>query len=784
MSAASSPSAVTPTKFPIALPILSRLLSHSRSASAGATPLDSPKSASSFVFDRTTKILLQHLPAEILWRVFSWLDNPDKFSKSCKSFHSVSREPIPTRDLFFHRYGVKASLVNVFFRRNQQCTPEIARMLLRGGALAPRYFIQYVFNLFQLVDGSSIAPTDPNAAGRKLKLPTSSSTASTVLPARMMVGSVSSPPRWVRMPWSEERQFEFCFELLQAGIQSYGNDLTWIQENDVETFERLSNNLTENLELVNRLVFDYHFIPLEEISHAGTFRIYQMARFHMPLLQHMIDKNGLDLRRRNTNDLIMHWVLTTNSMDAKEFRRYLDLGFFVSEKLLVELLTARITPEMIRLLRSTVSEDVLQKHAINALTNMAGPSGTFAPEIATHLVRSFGLGPPLLDKVFLNQLPGNPCETRCYEAEHPEYVWTWLLKTFPARHRYVQAAFRDATAFIGDLSDRVQMYRNPADLPWQLPLAFLDAGCKFGPLHLRSIAKAARSEWACPAPTVMLRKIAEWVREQNQIAATAKLRARQASLSVAGKREEVHAHDDFEVHKSHARDGNYGLALEKFATTGSIVEGSRKSNGGAEMRRDVLLKPVGVPSKSKTANKKPSLPLLVVVPAQPADRTGPASPTSPVVPYVLTDSRRLDWITALRREITRNRELIRAIERAESMWKHGSGAHRRGNVRQSVDASSWSNESPMRFVSEAENLIQLLKTVPGSIMTYAAASTEEEEEGRTTRRGSAGSEKGRRKSGFEAWIAGRSRSRGRSPSGRVADAAEKWNRFVETVVGR
>ncbi|KAI8808173.1 hypothetical protein BJ742DRAFT_772490 [Cladochytrium replicatum] len=61
----------------------------------------------------------------------------------------VSREPIPRRDLFSHRYGVKASLVYVSFRRNHQCTPELARMLLRGGALAPRYFILYVINLIR-----------------------------------------------------------------------------------------------------------------------------------------------------------------------------------------------------------------------------------------------------------------------------------------------------------------------------------------------------------------------------------------------------------------------------------------------------------------------------------------------------------------------------------------------------------------------------------------------------------------------------------------------------------
>ncbi|KAJ3115984.1 hypothetical protein HDU96_010707 [Phlyctochytrium bullatum] len=79
---------------------------------------------------------------------------------------------------------------------------------------------------------------------------------------------------------------------------------------DVARFERLANDVQgspENLERIRQLIVREGFVPVEQLTPTAAFRVFQLSRREMDLLDLLIEKNGMVVG--TVNDQILTWVL-------------------------------------------------------------------------------------------------------------------------------------------------------------------------------------------------------------------------------------------------------------------------------------------------------------------------------------------------------------------------------------------------------------------------------------------------------------------------------------------
>ncbi|KAJ3122285.1 hypothetical protein HK098_002953 [Nowakowskiella sp. JEL0407] len=399
------------------------------------------------------------LPLEILTAIFAYVDPPYKFAGICKLFRNISLQINSRCDYFSIRYGC-LSIVKVYLHHRDFLTPETLRIFLKRKFLVPRFFLQIVLK-------------------------------------------------------SEEflaKNKQVCEILRSEGERLYGEALD-LDGSDTEMFEKLTNDMAENISQVKTLITHFKFVPLSELSVVAHFRLFQLSRFNIEILDTLIQQNGLDIKP--INDRIMLWVVT----DTNEVGKYLKRGFVVTDEVVFKVFRDKCTPAMIGVLRSCCGEERLVGLAVRAMMEMFSENGKFQADVATLLCESFNLSEKIIEKCLLIPIAGFS-KTRCYDQRHPEIAWRWILKRYGPSHEFTKLCFSDVIVWVGDMAERNATSRGLVQPPiWTLPLQFLLEmdGMLFEPFHVKYLCKSACSLDAYPQPVRSLQRISEWVFEQNQL---------------------------------------------------------------------------------------------------------------------------------------------------------------------------------------------------------------------------------------------------------------------------
>jgi len=386
--------------------------------------------------------------------------------------------------------------------------------------------------------------------------------------------------------------------------------------------------MIENFEKVKTLITDFHYVPLDELSVVSAFRLFQLSRISMPLLDILVYQNGMDIK--SVNDRIMLWVLS----DTNDINKYLQRGFYFSDDLIISVLTEKGNAVVIKSLRKFVNHDRLKQLAGEAMMNMFSENGRFQPETATLLFESFNLPESVISKCILNTFQGFS-KTRCYDQKHPEYAWQWIIKTYGSQHKLSRVAFSDSVVWVGDLAERSGNPRGGVPLPvFSLPIQFITEEFKtmaFEPYHIRYIAKAALCVHAFPHPTMCLQSISEWVYEQNQI--------------------------EFSINNVSPNDrlGTFGLPLSR-SKTGGILDSLFRRRGSSGFE------PTKQPSRSSVDFLKVPSPI-----PSGHDRMTFVVGDESNEAFVLTPELRNEWITALH-NVLENPDFYKSLVRIDASW--------------------------------------------------------------------------------------------------------------------
>ncbi|KAJ1569039.1 hypothetical protein HK096_004435, partial [Nowakowskiella sp. JEL0078] len=145
------------------------------------------------------------LPPELLAGIFAYVASPSLFARVCKTFRAVSRQTHARCDYFIKRYGLSLCLVKIYIHHSQFLSPESVQIFLKKGAGLPRFFVQLVSN-----------PQNTSATGDLL-------------------------PYFV-----------------EEGYRLYGESLS-LELSDIDDFEKLTNDMTENIDQIRKLITKFNF---------------------------------------------------------------------------------------------------------------------------------------------------------------------------------------------------------------------------------------------------------------------------------------------------------------------------------------------------------------------------------------------------------------------------------------------------------------------------------------------------------------------------------------------
>ncbi|KAJ1552555.1 hypothetical protein HK096_011345, partial [Nowakowskiella sp. JEL0078] len=385
--------------------------------------------------------------------------------------------------------------------------------------------------------------------------------------------------------------------------------------------------------------------------------------------------------------------------------------------------------------------------------------------------------------------PGGFSQTRCYHQAHPEAAWKWIIKTFGPDHSFSKCVFSDSVVWVGDLAERYALTRGAVRAPlWSLPIHFfLELGdMLFEPSHIRYLAKAALCAESAPTPTRCLQKISEWIFEQNQIEAflegSGGSNGDGMAFGIPLSRSKTGGFLDAVFKKGHnerlPRTNSNVSEYFRRTSMGSVLFGWKEETG---LRRDSGASTCSVVvdvddeargssflnlpnsggwrsrSRSRSRNRSRSRSRSRGGSQEDVDRSDVVVSSFTLEDaeairskgYVLTDSLRKEFITALRKEVIENRAFYKALSQTdENWWKlqretekekntAGSGSLQgsrkmwrsssteRAKVRlfisadltkkgrKLIDGSSLIEQSPLQFMLEAENLLKLLERMDG-----------------------------------------------------------------------
>ncbi|KAJ3173589.1 hypothetical protein HDU88_002676 [Geranomyces variabilis] len=381
--------------------------------------------------DRTNIVAapLMHLPTEIWQRIVSHVPDLTKFSRASKATHQLLQDLHVRRACLFGKYGIRLSLYLSYMHHRRLLSPELAQLMVRGGARIPRFMVQHIAKNYA-------SRTNSKASG-------SSSNTSANASGCTAAAANNIPPL--------ERY------LLKQGHEYYGESEDFSLIDDVHTFEYLSNDLINNLDTIRLLITRYHFVPLESITPTATFRLSQLLQTDISLLDTLVHSNGLS--QRLINDTLVSHLLNSSKFNQHCLHTtlscYLSRGFTLTRSVIVTQLRSHPSDAILQVLQNLVPPGLLLSCATNVLSEFFGPSVvSFNPEVMTRIASQYRISDAVFRTVLFHPLSSLPFQTRCYEQQNPIPVWTWIVDHFGAAHRFAEVAFRDVIVWANDVRDR------------------------------------------------------------------------------------------------------------------------------------------------------------------------------------------------------------------------------------------------------------------------------------------------------------------------------------------
>ncbi|KAI8994354.1 hypothetical protein BC832DRAFT_609400 [Gaertneriomyces semiglobifer] len=388
------------------------------------------------------EVELKLLPNEIWTRITTYLPDPSVLSRTSRSTYRLLSDPLVRQQVLYGIYGVKLCLYQAYTHRRRilLTTPGLATLLIRGGAIVPRFLAQ------QITKKNVGVPTD----------------------------ALSDMDRVI------VAEAERC----------YGPRSTWEGLDDVADFETWSNAVEDGkgaaLHDVKRLITQYHFVPLDEITPCASFRLFQLLQVDFGILDTLVNLNGLDIRM--INDSVMHQLLVSSTAAAATttttatattttttttttgptatapsqanistlLPRYLT-HFKLTPSLLHTLLSNAPTPAILALLRP---HPALLPTVSQVLHTAFGPTGHFTPSTALILSTYADILPPSLIEhcLFLprttgKQDGGSGYWTRCWPQPHPYTIWKHVMQLYGKHHVWSLRCFDDLVKWASEWAD-------------------------------------------------------------------------------------------------------------------------------------------------------------------------------------------------------------------------------------------------------------------------------------------------------------------------------------------
>ncbi|KAI8817920.1 uncharacterized protein EV422DRAFT_198496 [Fimicolochytrium jonesii] len=355
-----------------------------------------------------------HLPNEIWMRIVSYIADLDNFSKTSKASHTLLGNPHVRRACLYGKYGIRLSLYLSYVRHRRLLDPELVSLLFRGGARIPRFMVQQITNEQQR-DG---------------------------------------------LPLTAVQQ-----RIMEEAKMYYAHNHDFSAEDDILTFEYLTNDLLRNLPAIRDLITRYHFVPLESITPTATFRLSQLIQTDITLLDTLIEANGL--WPSLINDSLIGHLMTScsaHSSSATEpaseksvgsmLEPYLARGFTLTSPVVLSQMRNNPTPQVLSILQRHVSPSVLLGASTQVLADHLGPSTTaFSPTVVENIASTSRISDAVLRTILFHPTNALPYRTRCYEQQYPIPAWKWMVQHFGPSHKFAKAAFDDLIVWINDVGE-------------------------------------------------------------------------------------------------------------------------------------------------------------------------------------------------------------------------------------------------------------------------------------------------------------------------------------------
>ncbi|KAI9202548.1 uncharacterized protein BJ171DRAFT_583943 [Polychytrium aggregatum] len=401
---------------------------------------------------------MMSLPYEVWARVVHFLPNPTNFTRLCRWSYCISKEPTLRRDWLLTQYG-RLALYYGLKKHKNLLTLSLAELLIQEERVVPRFFCQLINRTIYKPPSPSTTLNDSESQPQQTQL--------------------------VRQPTEIERL------IILQGYHLYGDE-SGIACDDIGAFEQHANNMAASKNMIRELIVKYGFVPLEELTPMAALRIYQIAKLDMLLLS-ALESNGLHLRR--INNPFMKLILRDNHASIDQVRMYISRGMRFTKSLVSEVIREGFEPSALQLLESFVPQEVLFHCSRKLLQDFMGPSGHANIPAMSTIVSLIKVPESYIEEALMNDNHrGGACFTRCYEQPQPAVIWTWVLNTYGAKHRFSVTCFDDLITWVGELgtSSRAAYYqRDPSADPMKLVLSFVASGCRIQIRHVKSIAHGA-----------------------------------------------------------------------------------------------------------------------------------------------------------------------------------------------------------------------------------------------------------------------------------------------------
>ncbi|KAJ3409814.1 hypothetical protein HDV05_004256 [Chytridiales sp. JEL 0842] len=282
---------------------------------------------------------VSHLPPELWLRILAYLPHPTPISKASTHFSHLSQCNSYKALWIRTTYGVKMGPYMCFKHRRGWFFPpppssvgmgsevggyELAEMLVGAGGCVPRFMLQEMWRCWGAVwmaDGGD--STDKPTPTPRLML-FLIRTYLQQLHQRALIHHDPNPDTYAQLFTDFTHIFQNeSLTPLEKLIESY-RLIPNLMENDTSTFEKLVNHLnpptlsptlqaqstpsTSNWQEIKNLICLHAFTPLPVLSPSAMFRVFQLSRMEMGILDVLIYENGMDVRPLSSG--LMEWVLT------------------------------------------------------------------------------------------------------------------------------------------------------------------------------------------------------------------------------------------------------------------------------------------------------------------------------------------------------------------------------------------------------------------------------------------------------------------------------------------